>query len=71
MAKGCVHIRVKDGKIQNVFCHLSDLPKDGVVHLLPDQVLTEDEFRGSHPEDKNELSVDGKQGIYDLGGDSV
>ena len=39
MTKGCVHICVKDGKIQNVFCHLSDLPKDGVVHMLPDKTL--------------------------------
>jgi hypothetical protein len=71
MAKGCVHIHVKDGKIQNVFCHLSGLPKDGVVHLLPDQVLTEEEFRSSHPDDKNELAVNPEGCIYNLGGDSI
>jgi hypothetical protein len=71
MAKGCVHIHVKNGKIQNVFCHLSDLPKDGVVHLLPDQVLTEEEFERSHSVDKNELSIGHEGSIYDLGGNSV
>jgi len=71
MTKGCVHIRVKNGKIQNVFSHLSELPKDGVVHLLPDQVLTNDEFINSHPTDKNELSVEGEGEIYDLSGNSI
>ncbi|GEM_PF-3380168 len=71
MTKGCVHIHVKDGKIQNVFCHLSGLPRDGVIHLQPDKTLTEEEFSSSHPVDIKELSIECDGRIFDLGSDSI
>lgn len=71
MITGCVHIHVKDGKINNIFCHLSDLPNNGVVHLSPEQNLTEIEFRSSHPNDVGELTIDMVNTIFDLGGSSI
>jgi len=71
MAKGCVHIHIKDGMIQNVFCHLGNLPKNGVVHLSPDKDLTEDDFCLSHPLDINEITIKPKDKIYNLGDDSI
>jgi len=71
MTEGCIHICVKDGKIQNVFCHLSELPRNGVVHLKPDKILTNEEFSSSHPKDKNELSVECEGRIFNLGSESI
>ena len=68
---GCVHVHIKDGGIANVFSHLTNLPENCVVHLVPDNVLTVEEFIDSHPQDKNELKIDPKKNIYDLGDDSV
>lgn len=69
--EGCVHLHIKDGKIRNVFCHLSDLPENGVVHLYTSDVMTEDEFMISHLEDKNELSINQEGCILNLGSSSV
>lgn len=71
MTKGCVHIHIKDGDIRNIFCHLSDFPENGVVHLKSDQIMTEEEITKSHPYDANELSVDSENKIYNLGKESV
>ena len=46
---------VKDGKIANVFTHLSEMPENGVLHLIVDSVETFDEFKESHPKDEKEL----------------
>ena len=48
MTKGCVHIRILNGNIINVFCHLSELPNTGVVHLSVDKELTDDDFLKTH-----------------------
>lgn len=69
--EGCVHLHIKDGKIRNVFCHLSDLPENGVVHLFPSDVMTEDEFITSHLTDKNELSISQEDRIFNLGSSNI
>lgn len=52
---GCVHLIVKNGKIINVFTHLSKFPKNGVVHLKGEKIYTNDEFKKSHIHDHDEL----------------
>ena len=52
---GCVHLIIKNGKVINVFTHLSKLPKNGVVHLKGDKIYTFEEFKKSHVHDHNEL----------------
>jgi hypothetical protein len=69
--KGCVHIHIKDGSIVNVFSHLTYLPENCVAHLVPDVVLTEDEFVQSHPHDKNEIYTEPKGIVLDLGDESI
>ena len=71
MIKGCVHIHIKDGEIKNIFCHLSDLPENGVIHLSPNKIMTDSEFRESHPHDKNELILNTNKKIYNLGSNSI
>ncbi len=71
MTKGCVHIHFKDGDITNVFCHLSEFPGNGVIHLVVDKIYTNEEFIDSHPMDKNEVSMESAGGIYNLGKESI
>ncbi len=71
MTEGCVHIHIKDGKIKNIFCHLGSMPENGVVHLSPQQDLSEEEFIKSHPADKVELSIDSDNVIYNLGSNNI
>ncbi|MBU0466577.1 MAG: hypothetical protein KJ718_02150 [Nanoarchaeota archaeon] len=52
---GCVHIVMRKGKVVNVFTHLNELPKDGVVHLKGHKILSFKEFKKSHPIDHGEL----------------
>ena len=52
---GCTHLIFRDGKVVNVITHLSDLPKDGVVHLKGDKIYTYEEFKESHIHDHDEL----------------
>jgi hypothetical protein len=66
MAKGCVHVHVKNGVVVNIFAHLTDLPQNGVVHLVPECTFSEDEFRESHPRDADELNI-----ALNLGDNSV
>ncbi len=54
--EGCVHLIIKDGKVVNVFTHLSELPKDGVVHLKGHKIYSFEEFKKSHPLDHDELN---------------
>jgi hypothetical protein len=60
--KGCTHLIIREGKIVNVITHLSDLPKNGVVHLKGDKIYTFDEFKVSHVNDHDELLIE-KEGI--------
>ena len=69
--KGCVHVHIKDGSIVNVFSHLTNLPENCVIHLVPDEVLSEDEFVQSHPHDRKEIHVKPKGAILDLGDESI
>ena len=71
MARGCVHVKIKDGNITGVFCHLSDLPENGIIHLKANKVLTESEFIESHPQDSNELETECNGKYYDLGPESI
>ncbi|MBU1126748.1 hypothetical protein KKF11_00155 [Patescibacteria group bacterium] len=68
--KGCVHIHIKDRKVVNVFSHLSDFPDECIIHLKPDAVLTKEEFKKAHAVDIDELKVEAKEKIYDLGDNS-
>jgi len=52
---GCVHLIVRKGEVVNIFTHLSDFPKNGVIHLKGDKIYSEDEFKKSHPSDHIEL----------------
>jgi hypothetical protein len=69
--KGCVHVHVKEGRIVNVFSHLTELPEDGVIHLVPDEELTEEQFAESHAQDANELHLEPQMKVHDLGDESV
>jgi hypothetical protein len=69
--KGCVHVHVKDGNIANVFSHLTDLPENCVIHLVPDAVLSEEQFIESHPVDENELRMEPKRTVFDLGDEAI
>lgn len=59
--KGCTHLIVKNGKIVNVFTHLNNLPKNGVVHLKGDKIYTFKEFKENHPRDHHELDSNKKK----------
>lgn len=61
--KGCTHLIVKNGKIINVFTHLSKLPKNGIVHLKGEKIYTRDEFKKSHIHDHDELKSKRKKVI--------
>ncbi len=69
--KGCVHVHIKDGSITNVFSHLTNLPRNCIVHLVPDIVLSEEEFLQSHPQDKNEVQIEPKGIVFDLGDETI
>ncbi len=69
--KGCVHVHIKDGSITNVFSHLTNLPENCIVHLVPDVVLSEEEFVQSHPNDKNEICLEHKGAVFYLGDESI
>ncbi|MCK4449082.1 MAG: hypothetical protein KAW49_09630 [Anaerolineae bacterium] len=69
--KGCVHVHIKDGSITNVFSHLTNLPENCIVHLVPDVVLSEEEFVQSHPNDKNEICLEHEGAVFDLGDESI
>lgn len=68
--EGCVHVHIKDGKITNVFSHLSGFPKDCVIHLKTDNVATIAEFKNEHPRDSEELDAPDNGRIFDLGDSS-
>ena len=71
MTEGCVHVHIENGVIKNIFCHLSNLPENGVIHLKPEYNLTNQEFQESHPYDSNELLVSGEGVIYNLADKSI
>jgi len=58
--EGCVHLIVKNGKIVNVYTHISKFPKDGVVHLKGHKIYSFEEFKDSHILDHKEL--EGEEG---------
>lgn len=69
--KGCVHIHVKNGKIANVFSHLTSFPKNCVIHLVPDESLSEKQFVESHPKDEGEIFLEPEGAVFDLGDASI
>jgi hypothetical protein len=71
MCKGCVHIHVADGVITKVFLHLTDLPNDGVIHLIPDATLSTEEFLESHPRDADEVYTAARKDFFNLGDESI
>ena len=62
---------IKDGVIANVFSHLTNLPENCIVHLAPDAVFSVEEFEQSHPQNKNEIHMEPKGIVFDLGDESV
>ena len=52
---GCVHLIIKEGNVVNTVLHLSNLPKDGVIHLKADGVYSFEEFAKTHPKDIGEI----------------
>ena len=68
---GCVHVHIKASSIANVFSHLTNLPENCIVHLVPDVVLSEEEFMQSHPRDKNETCLEPKGAVFDLGDETI
>jgi hypothetical protein len=71
MCKGCVHIHVADGVIAKVFLHLTDLPRNGIIHLIPDATLSPEEFLESHPRDAGEVYIAARKDFFDLGDESI
>lgn len=64
---GCFHLRIENFKIKNAFSHMTGLfPENCVIHLKPEKVFTDEEFKKSHPKDSNEL-YELKNIIFDLG----
>jgi hypothetical protein len=53
--EGCTHLIIHNGKVVNVFTHLSKIPKNGVVHLKGDKIYSIKEFKASHKRDHHEL----------------
>ena len=53
--EGCVHLIIKNGKVVNVYTHVSDFTKNGVIHFKGDKIYTFSEFKESHPNDYSEL----------------
>ena len=53
--EGCVHLKVKNGRVVNVFTHLKKMPQNGIVHLKGDKIYTFNEFKKAHPFDQSEL----------------
>lgn len=45
--KGCAHLYFKNGKPIRLITHLSDTPKDGVVHLKSSKMYSDEEFKES------------------------
>lgn len=70
-AEGCVHVYVKEGKIQNAFCHLPLPDGEYILHLKVDGVFNLAEFIESHPFDSDELKVKSEQRVYILGPTNV
>lgn len=56
---GCVHIHMRDGVPRLVYMHLDGLPKDGIVHLVSDEVIREQDLESHHPGDSKELKMTG------------
>ncbi len=71
MTEGCVHLHIKRGKIKNVFCHLSGLPEEGVIHLKVDSTFSNKQFIQTHEPDRGELYVMDQNTIFDLGSNSI
>ena len=69
--KGCVHVHVQNGNIVNVFSHLTNLPENCVVHLVPEVILSEEAFIQSHPRDKNEVGLEPRGRFFDLGDGTI
>jgi len=53
--RGCTHLIFKNGKVVNVFTHLSKIPKTGIVHLSDGKIYSVAEFKKSHVHDHDEL----------------
>jgi len=57
--------------VAEVFIHLTNLPSDGVIHLIPDAALSIEEFLESHPRDADEVHIAARKDFFDLGDESI
>jgi len=55
--KGCTHLIFKNGKVVNIFTHLSKIPKNGVIHLSDGKIYSIAEFKKNHSNDHDELKT--------------
>jgi len=55
---GCAHLYFEDGKPTKLITHLSELPKNGVIHLKSDKIYSDEEFKKSHPQDIAEFDIE-------------
>lgn len=55
--EGCAHLYFESGRPTKLITHLSELPKDGVVHLKGSKIYTDEEFKESHPQDVSEFEI--------------
>jgi len=72
--QGSLHIKIKDGRIGNVFVHLTNIPeKSGILHMSDSgmEFMSEDEFLKSHPNDTNEIILLSHRTVFSLGNDNV
>ena len=65
-----MHVHIKRGKIINAFSHLTNLPKNGVIHMKVDAALSEREFKKTHEFDISKLDAPKDERIHDLGDES-
>lgn len=76
-AKGCMHVQIVNGRVGNVFCHVTNLPQiTEIIHLQVQdgEFFSEEEFSHSHPNDTGELSIiptSSEGTVYDLGDASI
>ena len=76
-AKGCIHAQIVNGRVGNVFCHVTNSPQmTGIIHfqVQDGEFLSEEEFSHSHPHDTGELSLiptSSEGTVYDLGDTSI
>ncbi len=73
--KGCIHIRIRNRKIDKIFCHSENLQQDGILHIslndLTIEFMNKEQFLQTHPRDKKELEINTPMMFYNLGDKTI